>query len=84
MGFLENIADSLFKKYFTNSKVECQSMEIKKSDNEDYPILMKGIDCTGTAGPLKFDVPKAYTSVGKLDMTESGIDAKCKTENKSI
>jgi len=70
MGFLENIANSLFKKYFAESKVTCESMEVKDSDDPDHPILTKGIDCVGTAGPLTFKVPKAYTSTAKLEVPE--------------
>lgn len=81
MGFLENIADSLFKKYFKDSKVICKEMEIIQNEKDpDHPILMKGIDCVGTAGPLSFKVPKAYTSAEKIDLSKAGLDNVCKDD----
>ena len=73
MGFIENIANTLFKKYFSESKVTCEDMEIKKSNDPDHPVLMKGIDCIGTAGPLSFKVPKAYTTSKKIDIQEKNF-----------
>lgn len=67
MGFIDNIIKNLMEKYWKGSEVICETIEFKKIDDPDHPILMKGIDCVGKAGPIKIGVPKAYTKTKKIN-----------------